>query len=45
LALAYARAGAAAADLYAKLVRRAHDLLAAAPKLRARAAARMVEIC
>jgi Protein of unknown function (DUF1403) len=42
--LAYARAAAAAADLYAELTRRAHHLLAAAPQLRARDAARMVEI-
>jgi Protein of unknown function (DUF1403) len=40
--LAYARA--AAADLYAELVRRAHQLLAAAPKLRGRDAVRRVEI-
>jgi Protein of unknown function (DUF1403) len=32
--LAYARAAAAAADLYAELARRAHQLLAAAPQLR-----------
>jgi Protein of unknown function (DUF1403) len=42
--LAYARAAAAAADVYAELTRRAHHLLAAAPQLRARDAARMVEI-
>jgi Protein of unknown function (DUF1403) len=43
-ALAYARAAAAAADLYAELARRAHQLLSAAPKLRGRDAARRVEI-
>jgi Protein of unknown function (DUF1403) len=43
-ALAYARAAAAAADLYGELARRAHHLLAAAPKLRGRDAARRVEI-
>jgi len=42
--LAYARAAAAAADLYAELARRAHHLLSAAPKLRGRDAARRVEI-
>jgi Protein of unknown function (DUF1403) len=42
--LAYARAAAAAADLYAELARRAHQLLSAAPKLRGRDAARRVEI-
>jgi hypothetical protein len=42
--VAYARAAAAAADLYAELTRRAHHLLAAAPQLRARDAARRVEI-
>jgi Protein of unknown function (DUF1403) len=42
--LAYARAAAAAADLYAELTRRARHLLAAAPQLRARDAARMIEI-
>jgi Protein of unknown function (DUF1403) len=42
--LAYARAAAAAADLYAELTRRAHHLLAAAPQLRGRDAARAVEI-
>jgi hypothetical protein len=42
--LAYARAAAAAADLYAELARRAHHLLAAARKLRGRDAARRVEI-
>jgi hypothetical protein len=41
-ALAYA--GAAAADLYAELARRAHHLVAVAPKLRGRDAARRVEI-
>jgi hypothetical protein len=43
-ALAYARAAAAAADLYAELARRAHHLLAVAPKLRGRDAARRVEM-
>jgi hypothetical protein len=43
-ALAYARAAAAASDLYAELARRAHQLLTAAPKLRGRDAARRVEI-
>jgi Protein of unknown function (DUF1403) len=42
--LAYARAAAAAADLYAELARRAHQLLAAAPQLRGRDAARRVEM-
>jgi Protein of unknown function (DUF1403) len=42
--VAYARAAAAAADLYAELTRRAHQLLTAAPKLRGRDAARRVEI-
>ncbi|MEY9404499.1 hypothetical protein ABIF79_011221 [Bradyrhizobium japonicum] len=43
-ALAYARAAAAAVDLYADLVRRAHRLLASAPKLRAKDADMMVAI-
>jgi hypothetical protein len=43
-ALAYARAAAAATDLYAELTRRAHHLLIAAPKLRGRDAARAVEM-
>jgi Protein of unknown function (DUF1403) len=43
-ALPYARAAAAAADLYAELAGRAHQLLTAAPKLRGRDAARRVEI-
>ncbi|MGX9431046.1 DUF1403 family protein [Bradyrhizobium sp. LeoA1S1] len=43
-ALAYARAAAAASDLYADLVRRANRLLEAAPKLRGRDAGRMVLI-
>lgn len=43
-ALAYARAAAAAVDLYADLVRRANRLLAAAPKLRAKDADMMVAI-
>jgi hypothetical protein len=43
-AWAYARAAAAAADLYAELVRRADRLLAAAPKLRGKDADRMVAI-
>jgi hypothetical protein len=42
--LAYARAAAVAADLYAELARRAHQLLTAAPKLRGRDAARSIEI-
>jgi Protein of unknown function (DUF1403) len=42
-ALAYARAAAAAADLYAELARRAHELLTVAPTLR-RDAARRVAI-
>jgi Protein of unknown function (DUF1403) len=42
--LAYARAAAAAADLYAELALRGHQLLGAAPKLRGRDAARRVEI-
>ncbi|MCP1845837.1 hypothetical protein J2R78_008871 [Bradyrhizobium sp. USDA 4538] len=41
---AYARAAAAASELYADLVRRANRLLAAAPKLRGRDADRMVGI-
>jgi len=40
----YARAAAAAADLYAELARRAHRLLAAAPKLRGKDAGEMVAI-
>lgn len=43
-ALAYARAAAAAAELYADLVRRANRLLQIAPKLRGRDADRMVLI-
>jgi hypothetical protein len=43
-ALAYARAGSAASDLYADLTRRAERLLAATPKLRGRDADRMVAI-
>lgn len=43
-ALAYARAAAAAADLYADLARRAAKLTAVAPKLRGRDADRMVAI-
>lgn len=43
-ALAYARAAAAASDLYAELVRRANRLLSAAPKLRGRDADMMVAI-
>ncbi|MCK1727333.1 DUF1403 family protein [Bradyrhizobium sp. 142] len=43
-ALAYARAAAAASDLYADLVRRANRLLAAAPKLRGKDAGMMVTI-
>ena len=43
-ALAYARAAGAAVDLYADLVRRAHRLLAAAPKLRGKDADMMVAI-
>ncbi|MCP3477879.1 DUF1403 family protein (plasmid) [Bradyrhizobium sp. CCGUVB1N3] len=43
-ALAYARAAAAAAELYADLVRRANRLLAVAPKLRGKDADRMVGI-
>jgi Protein of unknown function (DUF1403) len=42
--LAYARAAAAAADVYAELTRRAHHLITAAPKLRGRDAARRIEI-
>ncbi len=42
--LAYARAAAAAADLYADLARRACRLLAVAPKLRGRGADEMVAI-
>ena len=42
--LAYARAAAAAVDLYAELARRAHQLLTAAPTLRGRDAARRIEI-
>jgi hypothetical protein len=40
----YARAAAAAADLYAELARRAERLLAVAPKLRGKDADRMVAI-
>ncbi|MFK4532153.1 hypothetical protein ABIA00_000336 [Bradyrhizobium ottawaense] len=43
-ALAYARAAAAAPDLYTDLVRRANRLLAAAPKLRGKDAGMMVAI-
>ena len=43
-ALAYARAGSAASDLYAYLTRRAERLLAATPKLRGRETDRMVAI-
>jgi hypothetical protein len=43
-ALAYARAAAGAADLYADLARRADRLLAAAPKLRGKDADTMVAI-
>jgi hypothetical protein len=43
-ALSYARAAAAASDLYADLVRRANRLLAAAPKLRGKDADMMVAI-
>jgi hypothetical protein len=43
-ALAYARAAAGAAELYADLARRAERLLAAAPKLRGKDADRMVAI-
>ena len=43
-ALAYARAAACAADLYADLARRAAKLTAVAPKLRGRDADRMVAI-
>jgi hypothetical protein len=43
-ALAYARAAAVAADLYADLVHRANRLLAAAPKLRGKDADTMVAI-
>src|SRR5262245_30716996 len=42
--LAYARAAAAAVDLYAELARRAHPLLTAVPTRRGRAAARRIEI-
>ncbi|TAI59623.1 DUF1403 family protein, partial [Bradyrhizobium sp. Leo170] len=41
---AYARAAAAASELYADLVRRANRMLAAAPKLRGRDADAMVGI-
>ncbi|SDR58168.1 Protein of unknown function [Rhizobiales bacterium GAS113] len=44
LSLAYARAAAAASDLYAELVRRANRLLAAGPKLRGKDADRMLAI-
>ena len=44
LCLAYARAAAAASDLYAELARRANRLLAAGPKLRGKDADRMLAI-
>jgi hypothetical protein len=44
VSLAYARAAAAASDLYAELARRANRLLAAGPKLRGKDAARMLAI-
>jgi hypothetical protein len=44
LSLAYARAAAAACDLYAELARRANRLLAAGPKLRGKDADRMLAI-
>jgi hypothetical protein len=44
VSLAYARAAAAASDLYAELARRANRLLAAGPKLRGKDADRMLAI-
>jgi hypothetical protein len=44
VSLAYARAAAAAFDLYAELARRANRLLAAGPKLRGKDADRMLAI-
>jgi hypothetical protein len=44
VSLAYARAGAAAFDVYADLARRANRLLAAGPKLRGKDADRMLAI-